>query len=429
MKISISQIVFSQSPDIDETQLQELTGSIREKGLSQPIVVRWAKELGEFFHLVSGEKRLLAHKRLELLEIEADVRELTEDEAIELRIHENVKRFNLAWWEAALQHEQLHALRQKQHGAPVRTGRPPVEAPKKEKVGWAISDTAKELSVGVGTLSEDLSLARALRDDPTLKKVTDRKTAIRLARNIQQRNQSELDAGLPTAFEANEVYFGDSASILKNMEAGSIDHSVTDPPWIKFFDPSLTIDARTLPVFRELYRVLKHGAFLYLICGLDDYAYYAGTTRPDPNDPTQSIHERGELEKIGFQVGNTPIIWQKENSLSRRGVRPWEYDRDFEFIIVAVKGSPVLTTSRRLSGIKTFPIVHPSRMIHPNEKPIELIMDILEDCSYEKNIIIDPFGGSGVTARACIRKKRKYIICERDKASYDKIVTSLKGFV
>lgn len=433
MKLAIAQIMFTQSIEIDETQLQELADSIKEKGLSHPIVVRWAKEfsdpfkpLGEKYHLVSGEKRLLAHKILNLSEIEADIRELTEDEAVELRIHENIRRFNLQWWEQAIQHEQLHALRQKQHGVAIRTGRPPSEG-KKEKVGWGIVDTARELSIGTGSLSEDLSLARALRDDPTLKKVTDRKTAVRLARVVAQRHQSQLDAGIPTAFEANEVYLGDSASVLHNFEPNSIDHSITDPPWIKFFEPSLRIDERTLPVFRELYRVLKHGAFLFVVCGLDDYAYYAGTTRPDPDNPTASIHERGELEKIGFSVANTPVIWQKVNSLSRRGVRPWEYDRDFEFVIVAVKGSPALTTSRRLSGIKTFPIVHPSHMIHANEKPIELIMDLLEDCSYRHNIIVDPFGGSGVLAEACIRMERKYIVIERDKAAYDKIVERLRA--
>ena len=435
MKLSISQIRFDQSPDIDQTQLQELADSIKEKGLSQPIIVRWAKEfsdpikpLGDVYHLASGEKRLLAHKLLGLMEIEVEVRDLSEDQSTELRIHENVRRFNLEWWERALQSEQLHLLRQKQHGLPARTGRPPVEAEKaKPKVGWSIADTAKELSVGLGSLSEDLSLARALRDDPTLKKVTDRKTAVRLARTILQRHTSELEAGLPTAFEANEVYLGDSASVLKNFPPNSIDHCVTDPPWIKFFEPSLTIDARTLPVFRELYRVLKHGAFLYVVCGLDDYAYYAGTTKPDINNPTESVHERGELEKIGFSVANTPLIWQKINSVSRRGVRSWEYERDFEFVIVAVKGSPALTTSRLLSGIKPFKIVHPAHMIHANEKPVELIKEILEDCSYAGNVIVDPFGGSGVLAQACLESKRKFIVIERDRIAHGKIVERLKG--
>ena len=119
-----------------------------------------------------------------------------------------------------------------------------------------------------------------------------------------------------------------------------------------------------------------------------------------------------------FRVSNTPVIWKKENTLSRRGVRAWEYDRDFEFIVVAVKGNPALTTARRLSGIKSYAIVPPMKMIHPNEKPLALIEDIVTDCSYEGNIIIDPFAGSGILGVACKNQKRNYILIERDREFY-----------
>jgi DNA modification methylase len=60
-------------------------------------------------------------------------------------------------------------------------------------------------------------------------------------------------------------------------------------------------------------------------------------------------------------------------------------------------------------------------MIHPNEKPISLIEDLVTDCSYEGNVIVDPFGGSGVLAEACKKNKRKYVVCERDRKSYEAI--------
>jgi DNA modification methylase len=166
---------------------------------------------------------------------------------------------------------------------------------------------------------------------------------------------------------------------------------------------------------------------LYLFVGLQDWIYYAGNEFPDPADPSQTIHVRGALENLGFNVSGTPILWQKINSLSRRGVRSWEYSRDFEFIVVAAKGNPTLVTSAQLSAIKSFKIVHPSSMIHPNEKPVELIEDIITDCSYEGNIIIDPFGGSGVVGAACKKTKRQYVLVERDKKFYDGIVKRLEN--
>jgi DNA modification methylase len=408
------------SPYVDETKIQELADSIREQGLSHPIIVRPANSSGKWI-LVSGEKRLLAFKRLGLAEIKAEARDLDAHKGRELRIHENLKRFNLPWFEEVTLIEELHRLRQSEHGI-ASSGRPKKN---EEKTGWSLRDTAEELGMGIGVISEDLTLARALKANPNLAKTEDKKTALRLARIAVQRYESELVAGLPVQFDVNTVYLGDSSNVLKQFPPNSIDHCITDPPWIKFFDPSLRLDERTLPVFRELYRVLKHGSFLYVFCGLDDYHYYAGTDMPNPKAPGETIHTPGELEKIGFTVSATPVIWQKLNSLSRRGVRPWEYERDFEFIVVAVKGSPALTSGTLFSGIKKFAIVHNMHAIHPNEKPVELIEDILNDCSYEGNIIVDPFGGSGVLGDACKKKSRKYIICERDKKFYEGICKRL----
>lgn len=428
MKVAIEEILIEDAtPDINQEQLQGIADSFKEIGQSHPVILRPANNLGTIkYILASGEKRLLAAKLLGWTEIEADVREMTPDEGKVLKIHENVRRFNLPWWDQVLLVEQLHSLRQAEHGVAKR-GRPTIEASKQpEKQGWSLRDTAEELGMGVGPLSEDLSLARALRLDPTLSKVEDKKTATRLARVILTRQTAERDALAPK-FETlkDEVYHGDSNEVLKQLPANSIDHAITDPPWIKFFDPSLTIDERTVPVFKELYRVLKPGSMLYLFCGLDDYDYYAGHTAPNPENPQEKIKTKGKLEEIGFEVSNTPVIWQKLKSLSRRGVRPWEYGRDFEFIIVAAKGAPALSTSRQLSGIKPFDIVHPSRMIHANEKPVELLEDIITDCSYEGNIICDPFGGSGVLGTACKNTKRHYMIIERDKKFYDGICKRL----
>jgi DNA modification methylase len=125
------------------------------------------------------------------------------------------------------------------------------------------------------------------------------------------------------------------------------------------------------------------------VLGLDDYSYYCGYDR---RDPEARFYTWGELEKIGFRISKTPLIWHKTNTLSRRGVKAWEYDRDFEFIIVATKGNPALTSPTSISGVKSFPVVPVKNLIHPNEKPLT-IKSILSDCSYEGNVILDPFGG------------------------------------
>lgn len=415
MKIAIAQIQVSepteQTDDVKKA-VAELADSIKERGLSHPIIVRPANGS---FALVSGEKRLLAVVSLGESEIEATVKEVDEVNGKIDRLHENLKRNNLPWWEQAVLVENLHTLRQSQHGiAP--TGRPKREEVEKPK--WGIRETAEELGRALGPLSEDLQLARAVRNNPSLRNVSDRKTAVRLVRMAAQRENAEIEARMPTETSYNEAFFGDSASILKSFADKSFDHCITDPPWIKFFDPTLTLDQRTVPVFREVYRVLKNNAFLLFFCGLDDYHYYCG--HDAPNDDGTIVHAQGILEQIGFAISKTPAIWQKENALSRRGVRGWEYDRDFEFVVVAVKGSPVMVHPTSVSAFKKRPITPVAHLRHPNEKPTSVVEDFLKDISYEGNLVLDPFGGSFVTAEACKNLGRRWVVIERDPKAYKK---------
>lgn len=73
----------------DEEALNELAESIRTHGLLQPIVVR---KDGEGFMIIAGQRRYEAHKRLEKKEIPCIVREISEREAIEQALVENVQR-------------------------------------------------------------------------------------------------------------------------------------------------------------------------------------------------------------------------------------------------------------------------------------------------------------------------------------------------
>src|SRR5262245_5657683 len=216
MNLQIDLIDFTPSPDPNKEQIDSIAESLQEKGQSHPIIVRPANSSGRFI-LVSGERRLLAAKQIGWLEIEASVRDVDENEGEEIRLHENLKRFNLPWWDQVLLVERLHLLRQAKHG-PAKDGRPKAT---EEKQGWSIRDTARELQVAIGSLSEDLSLARAVRADPTLRNIKDKKTAVRLVRIAAQRYEAEADSILPPELEARQILFGDSASVLSKLPDAS----------------------------------------------------------------------------------------------------------------------------------------------------------------------------------------------------------------
>jgi len=79
----------------DETELEELAQSIRDKGVLQPILVRPAVFAGEY-QIVAGERRWRAAQRAGIRTIPALVRSLSDAEALELAIVENVQRADLS---------------------------------------------------------------------------------------------------------------------------------------------------------------------------------------------------------------------------------------------------------------------------------------------------------------------------------------------
>ena len=86
---------FNPRRNFGEAQLEELAGSIRERGLVQPLVVRPSSVDAESFEIVAGERRWRAAQLAALHEVPVIVRALSDQEAVELAIIENVQREDL----------------------------------------------------------------------------------------------------------------------------------------------------------------------------------------------------------------------------------------------------------------------------------------------------------------------------------------------
>ena len=80
--------------DFREDDLAELAESIRQKGLVQPIVVRPDPASGGY-EIVAGERRWRAAQRAQLHQVPVIIRELSDQDALELAIIENVQRADL----------------------------------------------------------------------------------------------------------------------------------------------------------------------------------------------------------------------------------------------------------------------------------------------------------------------------------------------
>ena len=91
----------------DETSLEELTNSIKERGVIQPIIVRKSNDNKSKFEIIAGERRWLAAQRAGLHNVPVVITEADDLKSLEFAIVENVQRHDLNPLEEAQGYKRL----------------------------------------------------------------------------------------------------------------------------------------------------------------------------------------------------------------------------------------------------------------------------------------------------------------------------------
>ena len=91
----------------DDEQLNDLTNSIKERGIIQPIVVRPSKSQDEKFEIIAGERRWLAAKKANLDSVPVVILNVDDEKSLEFAIVENVQRQDLNPIEEAKGYQKL----------------------------------------------------------------------------------------------------------------------------------------------------------------------------------------------------------------------------------------------------------------------------------------------------------------------------------
>lgn len=108
-EISVTKItagIYQPRRSFDENSIKELSDSIRENGLIQPIILRKSDDEGHY-EIIAGERRFRAIKILGKTKIAAIVKKINNHEALEIALIENVQRSDLSLIEEAKGYEQL----------------------------------------------------------------------------------------------------------------------------------------------------------------------------------------------------------------------------------------------------------------------------------------------------------------------------------
>ena len=235
--------------------------------------------------------------------------------------------------------------------------------------------------------------------------------------------------GVKYNFEANneviklneKIINGDCIEEMKKLDENSVDAIVTDPPYnvvqkmgghIHLFRQAeqdgtnnyskatmaYDIGFNQISWIREAIRVLKKGGNIIIF-----------------NDWENMGEIAKELRRLKINVKSLNH-WQKTNP------QPAEWRRRFvtgrEYFLWGVKnGKYVFNVDKLHKGVFEMGLTKGSEKKcgnHPNQKPVQLMCELISILTKEGTTILDPFTGSGTTGIACAKLNRKFIGIEKE---------------
>ena len=232
-----------------------------------------------------------------------------------------------------------------------------------------------------------------------------------------------------------KLLHGDALLLLKKIEPQSIDMIFADPPYFLSGDGITCSGGKMVSVnkgkwdekisikekhdfnkkwIRECKKVLKDDGTIW-ISGTMHNIYSIGMA----------------LEEEGFKIINN-ITWKKLNPPPNISCRAFVHST--ETILWAKKDiskakhkfnynvMKKLNNNKQMKDVWETSLTKPSEKKcgkHPTQKPIELLEKIILASTFENDLILDPFNGSGTTGIVANRLNRKYIGIEKEKEYLD----------
>ena len=93
-----------------------------------------------------------------------------------------------------------------------------------------------------------------------------------------------------------------------------------------------------------------------------------------------------------------------------------------EIALLGIKGTKPIFNSKYDNGIYMFPLQGGKNRFHPTQKSLSLFEELIKKHSNENNIVLDTFLGGGTTAIACKNTNRKFKGCEISTEYFDKVM-------
>jgi DNA modification methylase len=196
---------------------------------------------------------------------------------------------------------------------------------------------------------------------------------------------------------SNVIIHGNCLDVLPQIDAGSVDFILTDPPYIARYRSR---DGRSVqnddnaawlaPSFAEMFRVLKNDA-----CAISFYGW-----------PKVDLFFAA-WKKAGFRIAGH-MIFGKRYASKTAFLR---YQHEAAYLLI--KGNPAFPATP-LPDVMDW--TYTGNKLHPTQKSIHVLKPLIEAFSAPGQLVLDPFAGSGSTCVAAKRTGRDYIGIELDAA-------------
>jgi ParB/RepB/Spo0J family partition protein len=260
--------------------------------------------------------------------------------------------------------------------------------------------------------------------------------------------QSVLPIEVTEADLVHKVIIGDAKDVLRSVPTSSIDMVVTSPPYfgLKEYEDELGINTEDLSrylddlkaIFKECFRVLKDGTFICVVIG-----QYTS----EENSHFIPAHVAHVLEEIGFNYKREHIwvkplgiqgIWNRGTTsfLQKPYPRNTMINIHHEHILVYQKGdkptifygrNPLTEEEVKQYCWSVWELPVSDIKDHPAPYPEVIPFRLIKMYSYEGEVVLDPFLGSGTTVKVAKKLKRRSIGIEVSPEYLDIIKRSVGG--
>ena len=207
-----------------------------------------------------------------------------------------------------------------------------------------------------------------------------------------------------------ELYCGDCLEVLATLKKGDADLLLTDPPYgIEFqgragVHEKITNDHRgfdVTPYIAAALKVLRRGRHIYVFGPLDIEKLQLAS-------PVELI-----WDKENFGLGNLSIPWGPQHekiTFALHEISKANRENGFGKLAARLRKGSVLRSLRPHSG---------GAKIHPTEKPVDILQQMIESSTGMGETVLDPFMGSGSTIVAAMLEGRKGVGIEIERKYFD----------